>query len=69
MHRTLLIAFALVGATLSAQTITGGLHTGLSMPVGDLKDKQDWGTNQFFGAHIADLWPLPKYWQLLSPLV
>ncbi len=53
MHRTLLIAFALVGATLSAQTITGGLQTGLSLPVGDLKDKQDWGTNQFFGAHIG----------------
>lgn len=53
MYRTLLIAFALVGATLSAQTITGGLHTGLTLPVGDLKDKQDWGTNQFFGAHIG----------------
>lgn len=53
MRRSLLIAFALVGATLSAQNITGGLHTGLSLPVGDLKDKTDWGTNQFFGAHIG----------------
>jgi Outer membrane protein beta-barrel domain len=53
MRRTLTLALALAGAALSAQDITGGLQTGLSLPVGDLKDKSDWGTNQFFGAHIG----------------
>ena len=53
MRRTLTLALALAGAALSAQDITGGLQTGLTLPVGDLKDKSDWGTNQFFGAHIG----------------
>ena len=53
MRRSLFIALALVGATLSAQDITGGLHVGLSLPEGDLKDKSDYGTNQFFGAHVG----------------
>jgi hypothetical protein len=53
MKRTLTLALALAGAALSAQDITGGLHTGLSLPVGDLKDKSGLGTNQFFGAHVG----------------
>jgi hypothetical protein len=53
MRRTLTLAFALAGAALSAQDMTGGLHTGLSLPVGDLKDKSGFGTNQFFGAHVG----------------
>ncbi|HJU84286.1 MAG TPA: hypothetical protein VJ600_08745 [Holophagaceae bacterium] len=46
---------ALAAAALSAQgvDINGGLHTGLSLPMGDLHDKTDLGTNQFFGAHIG----------------
>jgi hypothetical protein len=51
-HRTVLI-LALLGLPLAAQDITGGLHTGLTLPVGDLKDKSGWGTNQFFGAHVG----------------
>lgn len=47
------ITLALAGALLPAQDIAGGLHTGLSLPAGDLKDKTDFGTNQFFGAHIG----------------
>ena len=53
MRRTLAIAFALAGVALSAQSITGGVYTGLSLPVGDLKDKSGLGTNQFFGAHVG----------------
>ncbi|GLH74480.1 hypothetical protein GETHLI_29820 [Geothrix limicola] len=53
MRIALAITLALTGAVLPAQDITGGLHTGLSLPVGDLKDKTDFGTNQFFGAHIG----------------
>jgi hypothetical protein len=53
MRRTLALALTLTGAALSAQDITGGLHTGLSLPVGDLKDKSGLGTNQFFGAHVG----------------
>lgn len=53
MRRTLTLALALAGAALSAQDMTGGLHTGLSLPVGDLKDKSGYGTNQFFGAHVG----------------
>ncbi len=46
---------ALATAALSAQgvDINGGLHTGLSLPVGDLHDKADLGTNNLFGAHIG----------------
>ena len=53
MRQTLAIALFLGGAALSAQDITGGLHTGLSLPEGDLKDKSGFGTNQFFGAHVG----------------
>lgn len=53
MRSTLFLALALAGTALSSQSITGGLHTGLSLPVGDLKDRTDWGTNQFFGAHVG----------------
>ena len=53
MRRTLTLAVALAGVSLTAQDITGGLQTGLSLPVGDLKDKSEAGTNQFFGAHIG----------------
>jgi hypothetical protein len=53
MRRTLPIAFAFMGMALSAQDITGGVYTGLSLPVGDLHDKSGYGTNQFFGAHVG----------------
>jgi hypothetical protein len=53
MRRILALSFALAGLSLSAQNITGGLQTGLTLPVGDLKDKADLGTNQFFGTHIG----------------
>jgi len=53
MSRTLFFALALTGTLLSAQDITGGLHTGLSLPLGDLKDKSYRGTNQIFGAHVG----------------
>ncbi len=46
-------ALLILGATLSAQEVNGGLHTGLSLPVGDLNDKADVGTNQIFGAHVG----------------
>ena len=53
MRRLLALSLVLTGAALSAQNITGGVYTGLSFPVGDLKDKADFGTNQFFGAHVG----------------
>jgi len=53
MFRMLAVTLALTGMTLSAQDINGGVYTGLSLPVGDLKDKTDFGTNQFFGAHVG----------------
>lgn len=53
MRHTTIATLALAGTLLSAQDITGGLHTGLSLPVGDLKDKPDRGTNQMFGAHVG----------------
>lgn len=53
MRHHVVLALALLGLPLAAQDITGGLQTGLSLPVGDLKDKTDFGTNQFFGAHIG----------------
>lgn len=53
MRRTLVLALALSGIALSAQDITGGVYTGLSLPVGDLKDKSGLGTDQFFGAHVG----------------
>lgn len=48
-----IIALTLAGAGLQAQDMTGGLHTGLSLPVGDLKDKAGYGTDQFFGTHVG----------------
>jgi hypothetical protein len=53
MRTPLTLALLLTAASLSAQDINGGLQTGLSLPVGDLHDKDSFGTNQFFGAHIG----------------
>jgi hypothetical protein len=53
MPRILAASLALAGMTLAAQDINGGVYTGLSLPVGDFKDKSDFGTNQFFGAHVG----------------
>ena len=53
MRNRVALSLALLGLPLMAQNITGGLQTGLSLPVGDLKDKDGVGTNQFFGAHIG----------------
>jgi hypothetical protein len=53
MRRILTFASLLASLTLSAQTIDGGVYTGLSLPVGDLKDKSGFGTNQLFGAHVG----------------
>ncbi len=53
MRHRVALTLALLGLPLAAQDITGGLQTGLSLPVGDFKDKSDAGTNQFFGAHIG----------------
>lgn len=53
MRRILAATLALGGLALAAQDISGGVYTGLSLPVGDLKDKSDFGTNQFFGAHVG----------------
>jgi hypothetical protein len=46
---------ALASIALSAQgaAINGGIQTGLSLPLGDLHDKSDLGTNNFFGAHLG----------------
>ena len=53
MRRTFALAVALTGVSLSAQGINGGVFTGLSLPVGDLQNKSDYGTNQIFGAHVG----------------
>lgn len=53
MRRILAATLALAGMALAAQDINGGVYTGLSLPVGDLKDKSGLGTNQFFGAHVG----------------
>jgi hypothetical protein len=57
MHKTVLIVLAVslafAGQNLSAQNLTGGLLTGFSAPVGDLKDKQFWGTGQSLGYHFG----------------
>jgi hypothetical protein len=53
MRHRIALSLALLGLPLAAQDITGGLQTGLSLPVGDLKDKDGYGTNQFFGAHVG----------------
>jgi len=33
--------------------IRGGVYTGASLPVGDLHDKDGYGTNNLFGAHVG----------------
>ena len=53
MGRILAATLAFGGMALAAQDINGGVYTGLSLPVGDLKDKANSGTNQFFGAHVG----------------
>lgn len=57
MRKTLsavpLALLASAGLGLSAQNLTGGLFTGLSLPMGDLKDKHVWGTGQAVGAHVG----------------
>lgn len=53
MRHRVALSLALLGLPLAAQDITGGLQTGLTLPVGDLKDKSGAGTNQFFGAHVG----------------
>lgn len=53
MRRMCATILALTGMTLSAQDINGGVFTGLSLPVGDLQNKSDYGTNQLFGTHVG----------------
>ena len=53
MRHTLALALVLAGTALAAQNVTGGVYTGISSGLGDLKDKSDLGTNQFFGAHVG----------------
>ena len=53
MRRILAATLALVGMTLPAQEVSGGVFTGLSFPVGDLNDKAGFGTNLFLGAHVG----------------
>jgi len=53
MRRQLPLTLVLVALPLSAQQMTGGLWTGLSLPVGDLQDKPGLGTNQLLGSHIG----------------
>jgi hypothetical protein len=53
MRHRVALTLALLGLPLAAQDITGGLQTGLTLPVGDLKDKSDLGTNQFLGVHVG----------------
>ena len=53
MRHALTLAVLLAGSALSAQAPTFSLATGLSLPLGDLKDRADFGTNQFFGTHLG----------------
>ncbi|HEX4845686.1 MAG TPA: hypothetical protein VFV26_05660, partial [Geothrix sp.] len=53
MRHRVALSLALLALPLAAQDMTGGLQTGLTLPVGDLKDKSGAGTNQFFGAHVG----------------
>ena len=53
MRHALTLAALLAGSALAAQTPTINLATGLSLPMGDLKDRADFGTNQFFGTHLG----------------
>src|ERR1700690_4071657 len=53
MRRMCLAVLALTGMALSAQDISGGVFTGLSLPMGDLENKAGYGTNQYFGTHVG----------------
>jgi Outer membrane protein beta-barrel domain len=53
MRRMCAAILALTGMALPAQDISGGVFTGLSIPVGDLEDKSGYGTNQYFGTHVG----------------
>jgi len=53
MRHLLAATLAFTSLAMSAQDINGGVYTGLNLPVGDLKDKSGFGTNQFFGAHVG----------------
>jgi hypothetical protein len=57
MHKALsavlLAMLASAGLDLSAQNLTGGVYTGLSLPMGDLKDKQYYGTDKALGSHVG----------------
>jgi len=55
MNKSLVyLALALASTGLMGQTkIDGGIQTGLSLPVGDLKDKDQLGTNNFLGFHVG----------------
>jgi hypothetical protein len=53
MRRMCAALLALTGMALSAQDISGGVFTGLSLPVGDLNSKSGYGTHQFFGTHVG----------------
>ncbi len=53
MRSRLVLTLVLMGLPLAAQNITGGLQTGLTLPVGDFKDKSGAGTNQFVGLHVG----------------
>jgi hypothetical protein len=53
MRRLLAVTLAFMGMALSTQDTSGGVYTGLSLPVGDLNDKSAFGTNQFVGTHVG----------------
>ncbi len=48
-----LVFLLAVPALLPAQDLSLGLATGLSLPVGDLKNERPTGTNALFGGHVA----------------
>jgi hypothetical protein len=53
LSAVLLALLASAGVDLAAQNLTGGLYTGLSLPMGDLKDRRVWGTGEAVGAHLG----------------
>ena len=53
MRRLLAVTLAFMGMALSTQDTSGGVYTGLSLPVGDLNDKSGLGTNQFVGTQVG----------------
>lgn len=54
MTRSILALALLTGGSLAAQEkLDGGVHTGLSLPIGDLNDRTNYGTNNLFGAHVG----------------